>query len=184
MRTHWLAALLASASLAAGADGAVQGIQKPADQRTQAAESPRLRAAAIEAARLDLPALGGANAKSLEGTLAPNQIGVSRRADVEAASRIDAASLKWQAAADGFAAQLRIASPGAAGLRAGLRFDALPRDLEMRVAQVAPDGSLEVVALTTGADLIKLARGAMPIEHWSATTEGAEHAEEGLPGRC
>jgi len=60
----------------------------------------------------------------------------------------------------------------------GLAFEALPRDLEIRVAQLAADGSLEVVALTTGAKLIKLARGVMPIEHWTASTDGVEQVIE------
>ena len=179
MRIHWVAALLASASLAltAAADSGVQGIQKPADAGAKSVGPLLLRADAIAAARLDLPAMGGARAKSLEG-LAPNQIGVSRRDDVEAQPRIDASSLAWQAAGGGFAAQLRVASPGAAALRAGLRFEALPRDLEIRVAQVGAGGALEVVALARGADIIKLARGAFPVEHWTATTEGAEQVIE------
>ncbi len=177
MATHWLAALLASVSLLAGAEG-VQGIQKPAMPGEKAAGSQRLRAPAIEAVRLELAAISAARMKSLQGALAPNQIGVSRADDVQAAPRVDAASLRWQPAAPGFAVQLRIVSPAAAGLRVGLRFDALPRDLEIRVAQVAADGSLEAVALTTGAALVKLARGAMPIEHWTATTEGAEQVLE------
>ena len=162
----------------AGADGAVQGIQKPASPGAQAAEPLRLKAEGIGAARLDLPAVDAAMRKSLESTLAPNQIGISRRDAVDAQPRFDAQSLRWEAASGGYAAQLRIVSPGAAGLRVGLVFDALPRDLEMRVAEIAPDASLRMVALTTGANLIKLARGAMPIEHWSASTEGAEQVLE------
>ena len=178
MRTHWLAALMASASLFAVADGAVPGIEKPADSVAKSVEPLRLKASGVVATRLDLPAMGGSRTKSLEGSLAPNQIGVSRREDVEAAPRIDASSLKWQAAAGGFAAHVRIASPGAAGLRVGLRFDALPRDLEIRVAEVAADGSPSVVAVTTGAGIIKLARGVMPIEHWTASTDGVEQFVE------
>ena len=98
MTTHWLAALMASASLFALADGGVQGIEKPADPAAKS-EPLRLKASAVDAIRLDLPAMGGARTKSLEGTLAPNQIGVSRREDVEAAPRIEASSLEWRVAA-------------------------------------------------------------------------------------
>ncbi len=178
MRIPLVAVLLASASLLAAADGGVRGIQKPADQGTKAAESLRLRASAIDAARLELPAMSAASRKSLEGALAPNQIGISRRVDVESQPRIGSASLRWQPAGAGYAAHLRIASPGAAGLRAGLRFEALPRDLEIRVAQLEADGSVQVVAMTTGAGILKLARGVLPIEHWSASTDGAEQLVE------
>jgi lysyl endopeptidase len=178
MKTRSLAALLACASFAAAAAGGVEGFRKPADANVKAVETLRLDASASGAARLALPAIGAAARKSMEGTLAPNQIGVSRRNDVEAQSRIDEASLNWQSAANGFAAQLRITSPEAASLRTGLRFDALPRDLELRVAELAADGTPHVVAFTTGADVIKLARGVMPIEHWTASTDGVEQLIE------
>ena len=115
--------------------------------------------------------------KRLEA-LAPNQIGVSRKEDVDSQPRITESSLQWQPAEGGFAAHVRIASPGAAGLRVVLRFDALPRDLEIRVAEIAFDGTPRVVALTTGADMIKLARGVFPIAHWTASTDGTEQVIE------
>ncbi|HEY4997577.1 MAG TPA: serine protease, partial [Usitatibacter sp.] len=73
---------------------------------------------------------------------------------------------------------LRVLAPDAVGLRVGLRFTALPRELELRVAQPAPDGAMQVVALTTGAQLLKLARGIFPIMHWTASTEGTEQLIE------
>jgi hypothetical protein len=176
MKTAWIAVALACASLAASAAG-VEGVLKPGDG---AARAPiALKLAVSEAAtRLALPAIAESSRKSLEDGLAPNQIGVSRKDDVDRQARITQSSLQWRPAAGGFAAHLRIAAPGAAGLRVGLRFDAVPRELELRVAEAAADGTFQAVASTAGADLIKRARGVYPIEHWTASTEGAEQVIE------
>ncbi|MGZ5065087.1 MAG: hypothetical protein ACXWG1_06030 [Usitatibacter sp.] len=176
MKRIWIAAALACASLAAGA-ASVEGVMKPGARIDVALGGLRLDASAAVASRLALPGYAASSRKSTEA-LAPNQIGVSRKADVDAQPRIDESGLRWQAAGVGYAAHLRIVSPDAAGLRVGLRFTALPRELEVRVAEIAPDGTARVVALTTGADMLKLARGVFPIDHWTASTEGAEQLIE------
>jgi hypothetical protein len=178
MTRYWLAAVLACAWTSAFAAAGVEGVLKPGEPVVKALEPLRLGVSERSTARLALPAIGASARKGLESRLAPNQIGVSRRDDVDAQPAVSQASLRWQASGSGFAAHIRIASPGAAGLRAGLRFEALPRDLELRVAEAAADGSLRVVAMTSGAELLKLARGAYPVEHWTASTEGVEQVIE------
>lgn len=162
-----LAALAAlCAALAAQAAG-VPGIRKPLDATPKAAE--RLVLPEVSSpVELFLPAISAEKRRALESGMKPNQIGVSRRGDVEAGGRIDAASLRWVAAAGGYAAHIRVTSPGAEALRVGLRFTALPADLEVRAA--APGG--RDVSRTTTALLHKLTNGAFPNEYWTASTEG------------
>jgi lysyl endopeptidase len=170
----WIAATLSCASfMACGA--AVEGVLKPADAVAKAADTLRMAPAANRSPEIALPGL--ATQKRLE-TLEPNQIGVSRKDDVDSLPRITESNLEWKAAGGGYAAHLSIVAPDASGLRVGLRFTALARDLEIRVAEMAADGTPRVVATTTGDRLIKLARGVFPIVHWTATTEGPQQLIE------
>src|SRR5450432_343371 len=162
----WIAAALSCASFMACA-AAVQGVSKPADAVAKAADTLRMAPAANRSPEIALPGL--ATQKRLEA-LEPNQIGVSRRDDVDSLPRITESNLQWKAAGGGYAAHLSIVAPDASGLRVGLRFTALARDLEIRVAEMAADGSPRVVATTTGARILKLAQGVFPIVHWTATT--------------
>lgn len=176
MSRIWIAAALACASFIACADG-VQGVTKPGDRAEAVVIGAlRLPLSAATLSRITLPAY--ASSRKSGEALAPNQIGVSRKEDVDAQPRITESNLRWQPAEGGFAAHVRIVSPDAAGLRVGLRFTALPRELELRVAEIAFDGTPRVVALTTGADIIKLARGVFPVTHWTASTDGAEQVIE------
>lgn len=157
----------------------MEGAQKPGEPGpARVVERLRLDPLQGAPAELGLPALGSEAKRAIESTLAPNQIGVSRKTDVGAQSRIDQRSVRWESAAEGFATHIRIVSPGAAGLRAGMRFDAMPEELEIGVAEKSADGAPAVVARTTGRELRKLARGALPIEHWTASTRGEEQVIE------
>jgi hypothetical protein len=167
MTTRLLAAIVCLASLAAHAAG-VGGVLKPASPTPKTVERLILDEAR-DAATLTLPALDAAAKRGLEEGLVPNQVGVSRKADVRSASRIDADSLHWERAASGYAAQVRIASPGALALRAGLRFTAMPNDLEIRVA---PGTAAGETVRTSASALFKLTGGVWPIVHWTAATEG------------
>src|SRR5690349_20280540 len=155
-----IAAVLACAALAANASQALR-LEEP-----RASPTLRLEPLAIE------------TAKRLREAFAPNQVGVSRRADVEAQPRLGSSCLQWQRAGGGFAARLSIVSAGAAGLRAGLRFAAMPDRLEIRVAERDAQGTLSAVDVATGAQIRKLARGRFPLDHWTASTDGEEQVIE------
>ena len=173
MKRFLLAGLLACAALACGAAERAPSATRPATfADAKATETFRMQPRAGASAGFALPALSEAK-KAGDSTMAPNQIGVSRQADVGALPRVDQSSLRWEPAAGGFAAHIAVNSPGAVGLRAALRFEAIVPELEIRVAQRAADGSTEVVAKTTGAEINKLARGVLPLTHWTASTEGS-----------
>jgi hypothetical protein len=174
MLRTWIAAALACASFMACAAG-VEGVSKPPDAVAKATEVLRLPVSASHSLPIALPALS--SQKRLEAR-EPNQIGVSRKEDLDSLPRVTESSLDWQAADGGYAAHLSVVAPDASGLRVGLRFTAISRDLELRVAELAADGTPRVVATTTGANLIKLARGVFPIVHWTATTEGTQQLIE------
>jgi lysyl endopeptidase len=163
-----IAAILACASFIACAAG-VEGVSKPADAVAKAPQALRMAPSTGGFAQIALPAR--AAQKRLE-PLEPNQIGVSRQDDLASLPPVTEATLRWQPADGGYAAHLSIAAPDASGLRVGLRFTALARDIEFRVAEMAADGSPRVVATTVGEHLVKLARGVFPIVHWTASTEG------------
>ncbi len=150
------------------AAGGVSGVLKPYDASPKVVER-LLLAEPRAAAELALAPLGAEAKRALEGKMRPNQIGISRRGEVESARRIDAQRLEWVAVQGGFAAQIRVTAPGAEALRVGLRFTALPADLEIRAASGL---SGRDVSRTSASHLIKLSNGAWPIEHWTASTEG------------
>jgi hypothetical protein len=169
----WIAAVLSCASFVACA-AAVEGVAKPAGPAARTADALRMAPSASDLG-IALPPL--AAQKRLEA-LAPNQIGVSRKDDVDALPRITESNLQWHPAGGGYAAHLSIVASDASGMRVGLRFTALTRDLELRVAEMASDGTPRVVATTTGAALTKLAHGVFPIVHWTASTEGTRQLIE------
>ena len=174
MLRTWIAAALACASFMVCAAG-VEGVSKPPDAAAKATDVLRLPLSSSRPSSIALPVL--ASAKRLEA-LEPNQIGVSRKDDLDSLPRISESNLDWQAADGGYAAHLSVVAPDASGLRVGLRFTAISPELELRVAEMAADGTARVVATTTGAHLIKLARGVFPIVHWTASTEGTQQLME------
>lgn len=178
MRARWLAAFLIGASFACHAADRVEGATKPQKATAKAAQRQQLEDQQGVASELELPALSSASRLKIEGDLKPNQIGISRKAQVGALLAIDQDSVRWEGTSRGFITRMRVTSPGAAGLRVGLRFDAMPADLEIRVAQRLPDGSLDVVDTATSAGIAKLARGIWPMEHWTASTDGEEQVIE------
>ena len=127
---------------------------------------------------LRLAPLDAESAKRVRDALAPNQTGISRRGDVEAQAGLGSSRLQWQRADGGYAAHFSVVSAGAAGLRVGLRFAAMPDGLEMRVAQRGGEGALSVVDVARGAQIRKLARGRFPLDHWTASTDGEEQVIE------
>ena len=163
---RWAAAALACAGLACQASLAANASLAPR------LESPR------DAAVLRLAPIAAEEAKRMREAFAPNQIGISRRADVQAGPRLGSAQLRWQPAQDGVAAQMSIASAGASALRVGLVFAALPDALEIRVGEREASGAVSVVDLATGAQIRKLARGRFPIRHWTTATDGDEQVIE------
>ncbi len=171
MAGRWLAVVCVALAplIAQGADP-VRGALKPYDATPKRAERLVLDAPRA-VTELALPAIGGESKRALEGAMRPNQVGVSRRGDVAALPIVDASRLSWNAVQSGYVAQIRVSSPGAEALRVGLRFDAMPSDLEIRVAPSFGAPSAEVVA-TSASHLFKLAGGAWPIRHWTASTDG------------
>ncbi|MGZ5101721.1 MAG: trypsin-like serine peptidase [Usitatibacter sp.] len=174
----FLSAMLIGASLAGQAADRVEGATKPRNPAAKAAQRLPLEDQPVAASTLELPALSAAARLEIEAGLEPNQIGISRMAQVDALPAIDQDRMKWIGTSRGFVTRMRVTAPGAAGLRVGLRFDAMPADLEIRVAQPLPDGSLEVVDTATSAGIAKLARGIWPMEHWTASTDGEEQVIE------
>ncbi len=141
----------------------------------QARELARLDAPETAPVEISLPPL---QAPVKREDLAPNQIGVSRRADLEALPRVSEASLQWEASPAGFVARIRTLSPLAQATRAAMRFTAMPAELEIVTAQPMPDGTLQPVAATNSREIARLARGIWPMEYWTATTDGAEQVIE------
>lgn len=168
MNAKILLPLLLGAACTLAQAASMHGAFKPLDATPKVAE--RLVSPVVSSGVTDLalPPLGDERKRGLEATMKPNQIGVSRRGDVESAARVDAASLRWTAVPGGFVAQVRVSAPGAEALRVGLRFTAMPDDLEIRAA--APAGG--EVTKTTARLLYKLTNGAWPVDHWTASTEG------------
>ena len=175
MKTRFLAALLALATAGMAFAQSNPGAEAPIPSTR--AEPLAFRAPASAFTELRVAPLPEANEKRLEPELAPNQIGISRRADV-AAMAIDQSRLEWRAAAGGFAAQLRVVLPGAAGMRVGLRLHSFPRTLQLRVGEPRAGGGVESVAMTTAGELSKLGRGRLPMEYWTPTTLGETQAIE------
>ncbi|APV50886.1 hypothetical protein BWI17_15030 [Betaproteobacteria bacterium GR16-43] len=154
--------------MAAQAGPSVGGAIKPFESAPKRVESLTLTAPNAPA-ELVLPPLGAEAKAKLDGVLPAEQIGLSRRGDVDAAPVVDAARLTWVRSGNGYASQVRVVSPGAVELRVGLRFTAMPGDLEIRAASSFNDRD---VTRATASDLFKVTRGIWPIEHWTATTQG------------
>ena len=170
MKSSLFALLLGAAATLAGAASA-PGMVAP-DRPSAAAAAQELKAPGMAATPRALAPLGAAAKRAAEESLEPHQFGISRRGEVEAAARIDESSLAWRPAAGGMVAQVRVQAPGAAGLRVGLRLERFPKHLEIRTAQPGADGTMQVVGMTDAAQLGKLARGRLPFEYWTPSTEG------------
>lgn len=149
------------------------GAENPAgNAKANLSERLRLRAPAAAQAVLALPAFAEQSKRQAESSLEPNQVGVSRRAEIDVVRVLDHGRLQWEPVDGGFAAQLRVTSEGAAALRVGVRFTSMPRELEIRVARELPDGTIEGVYATTGSELAKLHAGFVPIDLWTPSTAG------------
>lgn len=171
-----LAALAASGSVQA-ADSAPAWVPPPAIEAGMPQGSPAWRLPGVEfasnGARLVFQGLPAMRIEALrhynrEPGAKPMQVGIGRETSSEAepGTRTDV-DLQWSTVADGVVARIEITSPGARGLRSGLRVDGLPASAELRVAGSAlPD----LVLAAPGSDLASLLDDSGL--YWSDVTDG------------
>ncbi|MBL8515039.1 MAG: hypothetical protein JNJ55_13690, partial [Betaproteobacteria bacterium] len=136
---------------------------------TQSNMAARLTLDALKAGAID--AVRQRNALGARVTKRGTQIGIARRAAIESANRRDLLPLLWQslrAAKDsGVAASIVANSPGAVGLRVGLRLKGLPASAQIRVA--GEGGETEVALLVSETVPQRDADGL----YWTPLTSGA-----------
>jgi lysyl endopeptidase len=155
-----------------------------APRAASAAVLPRALVADGEVAQLVLaPLADGALPPPAKGVGVATQIGVARVVSALASSEALAARLHWAAAADGTqVAALRVTSPGAKGLRLGLRVEALPPGALLRFYARAGGELFEVTAAEVLATVERNLQAGVPSEeartYWSPDFGGAETTVE------